>query len=122
LGPKQYVRVIYPSIENFTWSKKKYTFGGQKGENKPLEPKNGIWGPYARVTYPLIGNFTWSKKKYTFRAQKGENKALKSTSYLRFLACFFSFESDKDFFSMHFLKCLLVFIFIFDILGLKFRF
>jgi hypothetical protein len=41
----QYGRVIYPSIGNFTWSKKKYTFGGQKGENRPREPKNGIWGP-----------------------------------------------------------------------------
>jgi hypothetical protein len=38
---------------------------------------------------------------------------------------FFSFGSDKNFFSMHFLKCLLVFFFlgrelIFDILGSKF--
>jgi hypothetical protein len=41
----QYGRVIYPSIGNFTWSKKIYTFGGQKGENRPSEPKNGIWGP-----------------------------------------------------------------------------
>jgi hypothetical protein len=40
----QYGSVIYTSIGNFTWSKKKYTFGGQKGENRPLEPKNGIWG------------------------------------------------------------------------------
>jgi hypothetical protein len=40
-----YGRVIYPSIENFTWNKKKYTFGGQKGENRPAEPTNGIWGP-----------------------------------------------------------------------------
>jgi hypothetical protein len=37
----QYDRVTYPSIGSFTWSKKKHTFGGQKGENKPLEPKNG---------------------------------------------------------------------------------
>jgi hypothetical protein len=39
----QYARVIYPStsIENFTCSKKKYTFGGQIGKNKPSEPKNG---------------------------------------------------------------------------------
>jgi hypothetical protein len=37
--------VIFPSIGNFTCSKKKYYFGGQKGENKPSEPKNGIWGP-----------------------------------------------------------------------------
>jgi hypothetical protein len=36
----QYRRVLYPSIGKFTWSKKKYAFGGQKGENKPTEPKN----------------------------------------------------------------------------------
>jgi hypothetical protein len=30
------------SIGNFTWNKKKYTFGDQKAENKPSEPKNGI--------------------------------------------------------------------------------
>jgi hypothetical protein len=40
---------------------------------------------------------------------------------------FFSFESDINFFSIYFLKCLLVFIYlvrklIFDILGPKFRF
>jgi hypothetical protein len=40
---------------------------------------------------------------------------------------FFSFESDINFFSMHFLKCQLVFIFlvrklIFDIFGPEFRF
>jgi hypothetical protein len=34
----QYVRVIYPSIGNFTWNIKKHTLGGQKGENKPPEP------------------------------------------------------------------------------------
>jgi hypothetical protein len=34
----QYGRVIYPSIGNFTSSTKKYTLGGQKGENKPPEP------------------------------------------------------------------------------------
>jgi hypothetical protein len=33
----QYGRVIYPSIGSFTWSKKKYTFGGRKGS----ELKNG---------------------------------------------------------------------------------
>jgi hypothetical protein len=37
--------VTHQSIGNFTWSKKKYTFGGQKCENRPSEPKNGIWGP-----------------------------------------------------------------------------
>jgi hypothetical protein len=41
----QYGRVTYPSIGNFTWSKKIYTFRGQKGENKLSEPKNGIWTP-----------------------------------------------------------------------------
>jgi hypothetical protein len=72
----QYGRVIYPSIEKFTWSKKKYTFVGQKGENKPSEPKNGFVGQnqYNRVTCPSIENFTWSKKKYTFGGQKGKNK------------------------------------------------
>jgi hypothetical protein len=28
-------RVIHPSIGNYIWSKKKYTFGGQQGENNP---------------------------------------------------------------------------------------
>jgi hypothetical protein len=36
----QYGRVTCPSIGNFTWSKKKYTFGGQKGEKRLPEPKN----------------------------------------------------------------------------------
>jgi hypothetical protein len=40
-----YGRVIYPTIENFIRSKKKYTFGGQKGDSKISEPKNGIWAP-----------------------------------------------------------------------------
>jgi hypothetical protein len=30
------------SFRNFTWSMKKYTFGGLKGENKSSKPKNGI--------------------------------------------------------------------------------
>jgi hypothetical protein len=29
----QFGRVTYPSIGNFTWSKKKYTFRGQKSKN-----------------------------------------------------------------------------------------
>jgi hypothetical protein len=41
----QYGRVIYPSIGNFAWNIKKYTFGGQKGKNRPPKPKHGIWGP-----------------------------------------------------------------------------
>jgi hypothetical protein len=71
----QYGHVTY-SIGNFTWSKKKYSFGGRKGENKPSEPKSefGAQNQFGRVTYPSIGNFTWSKKKYTFGGRKGENK------------------------------------------------
>jgi hypothetical protein len=74
----QYGRVTCPSIGNFTWSKKKYTFGGQKGENRLPESKNGIWGPrsvwsWARGIYISFGNFIRSKKNYTFRGQKGEN-------------------------------------------------
>jgi hypothetical protein len=41
----QYGCVIYTLIGNFIWSMKKCTFGGQKGENRPSEPKNGIWTP-----------------------------------------------------------------------------
>jgi hypothetical protein len=32
----------HPYIRNFTWSKKKYTFGGQKGKNKPSELKISV--------------------------------------------------------------------------------
>jgi hypothetical protein len=39
----QYGRVIYLSIGNFIKSKKKYTFGGQRSENKLSEPKNVSW-------------------------------------------------------------------------------
>jgi hypothetical protein len=41
----QHGRVIHPSIGNFSSSKKKHTFGGQKGENTPPEPKNGTKAP-----------------------------------------------------------------------------
>jgi hypothetical protein len=50
---------------------------GQKGENKPSEPKNEIWGQnqYDRVTCPSIGNFTWIKQniKKKFPHQKDKN-------------------------------------------------
>jgi hypothetical protein len=62
----QYGRATYPSIGNFTWSKKIYTFRGQKGQNRRPEPKNRIWGTNSQ-------NFTWSKKTYTFGGQKGKN-------------------------------------------------
>jgi hypothetical protein len=69
-------RVIYPSIENFKWSKKKYNLRVKKLKKKSSEPKNVIWhrNQYGRATYPSIGNCTKSKKKYTFRGQKGKNK------------------------------------------------
>jgi hypothetical protein len=71
----QYGRVIHPSIGNLTWSKKIFTFGGLKGENRPPEPKTefGVQNQYGRVIYLSIGNFTWSKKTYIFRGQKGKN-------------------------------------------------
>jgi hypothetical protein len=32
-------------ISHVTHHSKIYTFRGQKGKNRTLEPKNGIWGP-----------------------------------------------------------------------------
>jgi hypothetical protein len=37
--------VTYPKIGNFVEMKQKYIVRGQKGENKPSEPKNGIGAP-----------------------------------------------------------------------------
>jgi hypothetical protein len=68
-------RVIYPAFCSFTCSKKKYTYGGQKGENKPPEETEfGGQNQYCCVSNPSIGNFTWIKKIYTFRGQKSKNK------------------------------------------------
>jgi hypothetical protein len=63
--------VTYPSIGNFTWSNKKYTFGGQKGENKPSEPKNGIWGPKSvwSCDISIDREFNAEQEKYNFRGQ-----------------------------------------------------
>jgi hypothetical protein len=41
-GAQNQYSVIYPSIGDFIWDMRKYIFGGQKRENKPSEPKNGI--------------------------------------------------------------------------------
>jgi hypothetical protein len=65
--------------EGFTnFSKKIYTFKGQKGKNtkNTTSPKTafGAQNQYGRVIYPSIGNFTCSKKKYTLGDQKGENE------------------------------------------------
>jgi hypothetical protein len=45
VGQNQYNRVTYPSIGNFTWSMKIYTFGGQKGKYKVSELENGTQAP-----------------------------------------------------------------------------
>jgi ribosomal protein S24E len=73
----QYGRVIYPSIENFRWSKIKYTLGVRKAKVslQSSKTKFGAQKRYSRVIYPSFGKFTWSKKKYIFGGQKGENKS-----------------------------------------------
>jgi hypothetical protein len=49
---------------------------GPKGENRPSEPKNGIWVPkswsksHGRVA---IRNLIWMKKIYALRVRNGEN-------------------------------------------------
>jgi hypothetical protein len=45
----QYGRVIYSLIGNFTWSKKKYAFGGQKGKKGK---KSTAWGNAPRGNSP----------------------------------------------------------------------
>jgi hypothetical protein len=46
-------------VTHFISMKKICIFRGQKSENKPLQPKNGIWGPKdGRVIYPSFENFT----------------------------------------------------------------
>jgi hypothetical protein len=52
---------------------RKKTFWGQKGENKPSEPKNGIWGPKSVWSCDIsIGNFTWSKKNILLGVKKAK--------------------------------------------------
>jgi hypothetical protein len=48
----QYGRVIYPSIGNFTWSKKKYAFGGQKGKNKVQSSKTELKAQNVKNKFP----------------------------------------------------------------------
>jgi hypothetical protein len=68
--------VIYPSKGNFTWNKKKYSFGGQKGENKPSEPRNRIWGSKSIWSCISIDReiYIYMKKIHAYRVGKGENK------------------------------------------------
>jgi hypothetical protein len=68
-GPKSvwYGRVIYPSIVKYTRSKKKHTFGGQKGENKPSEKTEfGLQNQYVLETYPSIDFDNLKKFKTEF--------------------------------------------------------
>jgi hypothetical protein len=55
-------------------SKKKYTFGGQKGENKPSKLKNGIWSPKTIWSYDIDREFYLEQEKIYFWGSKGENK------------------------------------------------
>jgi hypothetical protein len=64
-----YCCVISLSIGSFIRSKKKYTFGAQKGENKP-----GVQNQYGRVIYPSNRSFIWMKKIHAVSGEKGKNK------------------------------------------------
>jgi hypothetical protein len=72
----QYDRMTYPSIGNFTWSKKKYTFGGQKDNKRPLEPKNEISGPKSKWScdISIVREFYMEREKHTFGGQKGNEE------------------------------------------------
>jgi hypothetical protein len=73
----QYGRVIYPSIGNFTCSKKKIYFWGSKRSNKPSEPKNGILGPKINMAVWYIHRL-WilhgARKNIILGGRNGENK------------------------------------------------
>jgi hypothetical protein len=58
--------VTYPSIGNFTSSKKEYTLGVEKAKIGPQGPKTelGTQNQYDREIYPIY--------KYTFGGQKGD--------------------------------------------------
>jgi hypothetical protein len=68
----QYGRVTYPSIGNFTWSKKKCTFEGHKGKNKLSEPKNGIKAP--KSVWSCVINRKFYEKVYFWGSKRVENK------------------------------------------------
>jgi hypothetical protein len=65
--------VTYPSIGNFTRSKKNYTFGGQRSENKPSEPKNGTKAPKTEQR-PQKRNKGPKKSTIKFRTKKKKQK------------------------------------------------
>jgi hypothetical protein len=57
---------------------KEYTFGGQKGKNKPSEPKYEIWGP--KSIWPcdisIDQEFYMEYEKIYFRRSKWQKKNL----------------------------------------------
>jgi hypothetical protein len=57
----QYDRVLYPSIGNFTCSKKKYTIQGRKSENKLPEPIKQNLGPKTSKINPRTKNIKTSR-------------------------------------------------------------
>jgi hypothetical protein len=70
-------------IGNFIQSKKKYTFGVQKGENKPSGcfkvSEHGVWAPKSVWSCDISIDLKFYmnqdfKIKYSFNGQKGENK------------------------------------------------
>jgi hypothetical protein len=52
--------MIYRSIGSFIWSRKKYTFEGQKGENKPSKPKKRNLG--SKIN--MVGDISSDRKFY----------------------------------------------------------
>jgi hypothetical protein len=54
----------------------KYTFGSQKGENRPREPKNGIWGLKSvwSCDISIDWKFYIEQEKVYFWGSKGKNK------------------------------------------------
>jgi hypothetical protein len=72
----QYGRVIYHVKGSFTYSKKKYTLGGQKGENKTSVPKYGIWGPKSVWSCDIYidRELYMQQENIRYVGRKGENK------------------------------------------------
>jgi hypothetical protein len=62
--------------------KKIYTLGGQKGENRPSEPKNRIWGPKISIVVWYIHSSLHRVSKNILlgvKTQNGEKKSLQSS-------------------------------------------
>jgi hypothetical protein len=75
--------LIYPSIGNFTWHKKIYTFGDQKGENKPSESKNGIWGQKSKINFPTKAKKNRNFKKCTLKKFWSDSKEKNKLAILK---------------------------------------